>query len=443
VNIGFISLGCSKNRVDTEIMMAKIKESGHNIVNSLDKAEIAVINTCGFINDAKEESINTIIETGKVKAGGVLKHIIATGCLTQRYGKELFDELPELDAVVGISYINEIDNVLKKVIGENRCLLVGPPPTSFVEKGPRVLTTPAGSAYLKITEGCNNRCSYCAIPLIRGSLRSRPIDEIVFEAGELVQQGVKELVLIGQDTAAYGRDLYSDYKLAELLERVSDIEGLEWIRLMYLHPVNINDNTINAIFNLEKVIPYLDIPVQHASSYILKKMNRKHDLNHLHKLLDKLRKGIDGLVLRTTVMVGFPGETEEEFQMLYDFVKETEFDWLGVFAFTPEENTPAESMDNQVPESIKQDRCDSILKLQSKITRKKNVGRINQEQKVLISSRVSKNLYLGRGYYQAPEVDGITMVKTDSKLVKGELVNVQLKAVRNYDMIGELKNEYT
>jgi len=443
VNIGFISLGCSKNRVDTEIMMARIKQSGHNIVNSLDRAEVVIINTCGFITDAKEESIDTIIETGKLKKGGILKHIIATGCLTQRYGRELLKEMPELDGVLGISYMNVIDDVLKRVIEGERCLLVGQPPTSFIEKGPRILTTPPGSAYLKITEGCNNRCTYCAIPLIKGPLRSRPVDEVVLEAGELVKQGVKELVLIGQDTAAYGKDFCSDSCLPELLIRLSDIEGLAWIRLMYLHPVHMDDRIIEVISNSTKVVPYLDIPIQHASNKILKRMNRKHDLNHLKNILGKLRASVDGLVLRTTVMVGFPGENEDEFQDLYDFVDETEFDWLGVFAFTPEENTPAASMDFQVPDNIKEDRRDSILKLQSKITRQKNINRINQEQKILISSRISNNLYIGRGYYQAPEVDGITMVKTNSKLVKGEFVDVNLKGVRNYDMIGELKNEYT
>lgn len=443
MNIGFISLGCSKNRVDTEIMMAKLQMSGHKIVNSLEKAETIIINTCGFINEAKEEAINSIIETGNLKKYGILRYLIATGCLAQRYGSELMDELPELDGVLGISYINSIDEALKKISEGKRVFLNGPVPDIFVEKGPRYLTTPPGSAYLKIAEGCNNRCAYCTIPSIRGNLRSRPVDEIIGEARELVERGIKELVVIAQDTSAYGKDLYGNSLLGCLLEKLSQIENLDWIRVMYLHPASIDNNLIKVIAEQDKVIPYLDIPVQHASDNILKKMNRRHDLQSLKKTIEELRANINGIVLRTTVMVGFPGESEDDFQQLYDFVDEIEFDWLGSFAFVPEEGTPAYLMARQVPEEIKAQRKDAIMKLQKEITRRKNISRINTEHKILISSQIANNLYIGRGYYQAPEVDGITMVKSNSRLTKGDFVNVVLKGVRNYDMIGEIVDEST
>ncbi|MEA4925567.1 MAG: 30S ribosomal protein S12 methylthiotransferase RimO [Syntrophomonadaceae bacterium] len=443
MNVGFISLGCSKNRVDTEIMIAIMKNSGYKIVNKLDRAEIIIINTCGFIDDAKEEAINTIIETGKMKTAGFLRYLVATGCLAQRYGQELLDEMPELDGIVGISFFTEIDQVISRIQQGERVALSGKPPAVFIEKGTRILTTPPGSAYLKITEGCNNRCSYCAIPLIRGNLRSRPQPEIVREARELADRGVRELVLVGQDTAVYGSDLDEPFDLPSLLAEMNKIVGLEWIRLMYLHPAHINERIIDAIAADNKVLPYLDIPIQHSADRVLKNMNRKHDYQHLDSLIQRLRERIDRLVLRTTVMLGFPGETETDYQCLYDFVKTTRFDWLGAFAFRLEEGTPAYTMPGAVPEAVKAERLAAIMRLQQGITRRKNMDRLNAREPVLISSQASKNLYIGRAYFQAPEVDGITMVKTGAKLVKGSLVEVQLKAIRDYDMIGELVDEYS
>lgn len=443
MRVGFISLGCSKNRVDTEIMMALIKDSGYKVVDSLEKADAAIVNTCGFIDDAKEESINTIIEIGKLKEKGLLKYIVASGCLTQRYGNQLADIMPELDGVLGISPFASIVDVLDKVQRGEKVVLIKEPPAIFIEKGPRILTTPPGSAYLKITEGCSNRCAYCAIPSIKGVLRSRPVNELVAEAGELAERGVKELVIIGQDTAAYGKDLYGEYCLPELLEKISQIEGLMWIRLMYLHPAHINQRMIDAIAGNSKVIPYLDIPIQHASSKILRAMKRGHSFGYLKGLIGNLRNNIKDLVLRTTVMVGFPGEEDGDFKQLYDFVAETEFDWLGVFAFNPEEGTPAASMGDPVQEDTKTERREKILALQKRITRKKNITRINKKQKILISSRLSKNLYIGRGYYQAPEVDGVTLVKTGTQLAAGKIADVFLKGVRGYDVIGELDDEHT
>lgn len=441
MNIGFISLGCSKNRVDTEIMMALLNRAGHKIVNSVERADVVIINTCGFIEEAREESINTILETAKLKAGGILKYLVATGCLSQRYGKELFDEMPELDAVVGISSCTAINDILTDLQKGKRILKAGPPPETFVEKGPRILSTPPGSAYLKIVEGCNNRCSYCAIPSIRGNLRSRPIDELVEEARILAGQGIKELVLIAQDTANYGYDLQGKYLLSQLLKELQDEVDVDWIRLLYLHPAHINDDIINSIASLDKVIPYLDIPIQHISDKILKMMNRKHNRRYLETLIDKLKDEIEGLVLRTTVMLGFPGEEETDFEELYNFIEKVKFDWVGAFTFNPEEGTAAADLPHQIEETVKKNRLDAILKLQQKITRKKNIARINNSEEILVSGQISSNLYIGRAYFQAPEVDGITLIKSSSKLPRGKFTRVRLAGVRNYDMIGELIDE--
>ena len=443
MKVGFISLGCSKNQVDTEIMIAIMKAAGYKIVDKLYKAEIIIINTCGFIDAAKEEAINTIIKTGKMKAAGNLQYLLATGCLAQRYGQELLDKMPELDGILGISFFTDIDKAVRRIQDGERLALLGKPPELFIEKGPRVLTTPAGSAYLKITEGCNNRCSYCAIPSIRGRLRSRPRDEIVQEARELVDRGIRELVVVGQDTAVYGNDLVGKSDLPKLLKEMAAIDGLEWIRLMYLHPAHIDDQIIDTIGEEDKVLPYLDIPIQHAADQVLKSMNRQHDYQQLDSLILHLRNKIGDLVLRTTVMLGFPGESDEDFAFLLEFIRETKFDWLGAFSFTAEEGTLAFSMPDQVPEKIKQERRDAVMRLQQGITRNKNMTRIDKDEKILISSQASKNLFIGRAYFQAPEVDGITMVKSESKLVKGNFINVRLKGIRNYDMIGEPVDEYT
>lgn len=441
MDIGFISLGCAKNRVDTEIMMAILRKKGHKIVDTVKRADLVIINTCGFINDAKEEAINTIIEMGELKEKGIINYIIATGCLSQRYKNELIDEMPELDAVVGIGEYHHIDKVVEQITFGDKVVLVNSPPETFIEKGSRILTTPKGSAYLKITEGCNNKCTYCAIPSIRGNLRSYPMDELIEEAHSLVNQGVKELVLIGQDTATYGIDIGYVKGLSTLVTNLAEIPDLEWIRVMYIHPAHITNDIIEVMATENKVIPYIDLPIQHSSSSILKSMNRKHNTEELSSIINNLRQNIKDLVLRTTVMVGFPGETKADFQQLYEFIGKTEFDWLGAFKFTAEEGTSAYLLPNQIDEDIKEERLDKILKLQSKITRQKNIARINTKQKILVSSRASQNLYIGRGYFQAPEVDGITMIKTNNILEKGEFVDVVLKAVRNYDMIGVLDYE--
>lgn len=441
MKIGFISLGCAKNRVDTEIMMGLLKQQGHKIVNRTEQAEVVIINTCGFLTEAKEEAVEQILSVGKQKEQGVVRHVIATGCMAQRHPQELLEEIPELDGVVGISSFLQIADLVRRVSAGERVCEVGAKPESFIEEGPRVLTTPKGLAYLKIAEGCNNGCSYCAIPLIRGSLRSRPLSHIINEAKSWLEQGIKELVIVAQDPASYGNDTGQPGRLPELLKDLNKLPGDFWIRLMYLHPAHLVPEMMEAIAQHEHVIPYLDIPIQHIADPVLRRMNRHHDGGRLREVLAQIKQRVPGLVLRTTVMVGFPGETNQNFQHLRQFVQEIEFDWLGAFKYSPEPGTLAAHMDNQVAEDTKEERLNQIMTLQSRITRRKNVNRVGSVDKVLISSRNSDNLYVGRAYFQAPEVDGVTLVKSDQSLTIGNFSQVSLVGVRKYDMIGEVCRE--
>lgn len=441
MKVGFISLGCAKNRVDTEIMMAALKKEGHHLVFDIKKADAVIINTCGFIEEAQQEAVDTIINTGKLKENSGLRYLLATGCLPQRFGGQLLDELPELDGILGVGFIGYIAQALRDLEANRPVCKVGNTPVEFVEKGRRILTTPPGMAYLKIVEGCDNHCSYCAIPKIRGRLRSRPAEELWVEARELAESGIKELVLIGQDTAVYGLDLYGHKSLADLLVGLNEIDGLHWIRLMYVHPAHLDEQVIMLLAQDNKVVPYLDLPIQHIADSILTPMNRHHDRRYLDELLAYLHKQVPNLCLRTTVMVGFPGETEDDFKELCDFVAAAQFDWLGAFIFQGEEGTRAAGMIGQVASEVKEERLQELLHIQKKITREKNVQRIGSKQKILISSYQDKNLYLGRGYFQAPEVDGLTLVKSKGPLKKGTMAEVMLKAVRDYDMIGEVVYE--
>lgn len=441
MKIGFISLGCAKNRVDTEIMMGLVKKAGHQMVNEIEQAEAVIINTCGFISEAQEEAIDTILETGRMKDEGQLKYLLAVGCLSQRYGGQLYEEIPELDGIWGLLNPLEWESNFNAVISGKRVFSINQPPDSFVEKGSRILSTPPGWSYLKVVEGCDNRCRYCSIPIIKGSLRSRPLDDLVKEAEHLVNRGVREITLIGQDTALYGRDLYGGPRLAELVGRLDGIEGLEWLRLMYLHPAHITSELLDVLSRGNKIVPYLEIPIQHASSRVLEAMGRRHNKEHLEQLFQDIRAAVPGMVFRTTVMLGFPGETEEDFQELLYFIDKTRFDWLGAFTFQAQEGTPAYVMPGQIDEEIKALRKDKVMSMQKLITRQKNIERLNTQQRILVSSVASKKLYLGRGAFQGPEVDGITIVKSEKPLKKGCFYEVRLKAVRDFDMIGEVANE--
>ncbi|MDO4541078.1 MAG: 30S ribosomal protein S12 methylthiotransferase RimO, partial [Syntrophomonadaceae bacterium] len=370
---------------------------------------------------------------------GGLRYLIAAGCLSQLHGQELLDELPELDAVVGVAHFTDMVSIVEAVERGERVCRGGPAPVMFTEKGPRVVSTPPGSAYLKIADGCDNRCSYCAIPDIRGRLRSRPVQELYQEAAELVKKhGIRELTVIAQDSARYGHDLGGQDLLPELLAALDAVDGLEWVRLMYLHPAHMNDAIIEAIAASAKTVAYLDIPIQHASDRILNSMNRRHDRAAMARLFAHLRSAIPDVALRTTVMVGFPGETDDDFRILCDFIAETQFDWLGAFVYNPQQNTPAAALSGAVPDDVKAMRLDTVMQMQREITRQRNLTRVGRSEKILVSSRISRNLYSGRSCFQAPEVDGLSLVRTPRQLKTGEFVEVVYEALRDYDLIGDL-----
>lgn len=436
--VGFISLGCPKNQVDTEIMLGLLDQRGYVIVNRAEEADIVVVNTCGFITPAKEEAIDTLLEMARLKEIGKLKYLVATGCLAQRYGRELLKEIPELDAVVGVSSFTSITDVLDRLRRGERFCLVGELPSIFTEKGPRILSTQPGSAYLKIAEGCDNRCSYCAIPLIRGRFRSRPVMELVTEAEWLAAQGVKELVLVAQDTTMYGQDLFDEPVLSCLLRELARIEGLDWIRVMYAHPARITPGVVEALASEAKVIPYLDLPIQHSTNKILRRMGRGYRGEDILSLLERIRREVPGLVVRTTVMVGFPGESEEDFTSLCSFVATAKFDWLGVFAYCQEEGTPAGAWEDTVAAEVKEARKARILDMQKPITYRHNQSRLGKVEKILVGGVDGRGQYWGRGYYQAPGVDGITLLNTTGFLKPGQIVEARLVDVSDYDLIGEV-----
>ncbi len=436
--IGFISLGCSKNRVDTEVMLGLLDREGYIIVNKLEEADIVIVNTCGFITPAKEEAVNTLLEMAELKKKGVIKKLIAAGCLVQRYANDLAREIPEIDGLVGVSHFTRIAEAVRRLEGEGQCFLVGEFPPRLDGGGKRLLSTPPGWAYLKIAEGCDNRCSYCAIPLIRGHFRSRPLPEIVAEAEWLSQLGVKELVLIAQDTSMYGRDIDGDIDLAVLLEHLSNVHGIEWIRVMYTHPLHLNQRMIEVMAKEPKVIPYLDLPVQHANDAILSRMGRGYSRSRLARLLDELRSRLPELVLRTTVMVGFPGEDESRFEDLCLFIQESCFDWLGAFTYSPEEGTAACRWVDDVPEKEKRRRWCRVMEIQSEITSERNRARVGRVERILVEGSIGPGTYQGRGYYQAPEVDGITVIKSERALKAGQMVEARLVGWRGYDMVAEV-----
>lgn len=438
MNIAFISLGCSKNRVDTENMMADLQSRGHRIVNRLKQADAVVVNTCGFILEAKQETIESILETAELKKSGRLKLLIATGCLSQRYGPELFKELPEVDGFLGVGDIHRLPEVIDRCARGERVLDLPTIPSFYMESGQRLLTTPPGLAYLKITEGCDNRCNYCAIPLIRGPLRSRPVEDLAAESERLAAKGVKEIVLIGQDITVYGTDLdRAANNIWKLVERLDSIEGIQWIRLMYAHPLRVDQDFVRC-FEIPKVVPYLDMPVQHASSRILQRMGRGYDRRHIEKTVEFLRKRVPGIALRTTLMTGFPGESKSDHRENISLLKELAFDWVGVFTYSREEGTPAAKMKNSVSTQTKEDRREELMALQREITFAKNKDRVGHSCTVLIEKRLKPGLYKGHAEFQAPEVDGYIKVHTGGQeLKRGEFCRVKLVKSAGYDMVGQ------
>ena len=434
-SVGMISLGCPKNQVDGEALLAKLSQAGYNIVNTIEASDVMIVNTCGFIEDAKTEAIETILEVAQYKEAGLISAIVVTGCLAERYQDEILKEMPEVDAVIGIGANADIVKVCDKA-------LCGIKTSSYPNKcylpldGERVLSTPSHWAYLKISDGCDNKCSYCAIPGIRGRFRSRDMDSVVDEARLLASKGVKELILVAQDTTKYGQDLYGEYSLDRLLKRLVKIDGIEWIRLFYCYPQRITDSLIETIAAEEKICNYIDIPLQHADKNVLKSMNRVGDAEEYKALIEKMRKAIPDLALRTTFMVGFPGETEEQFANLSDFVKEVKFDKMGCFAFSPEEDTPAYDMDNQIDDDVKKRRQEILMNTQFYITEVSNKNRVGNVYKVIVDN-IDDGKYIGRSYMDSPEIDSGIIFTSDKKINIGEFVFVKITDYDGYDLIGE------
>lgn len=439
--VGMVSLGCCKNQVDAEKMLAALQQAGFAVTGNQWDADAVIINTCGFIEDAKREAIENILEVAALKKEGRLKAVIVTGCLAERYRDQIMEELPEVDAVVGIGANQDIAQIVSAAL-EGRPYNAYGEKTDFSLEGERVLSTPFYTAYLKIAEGCDNCCTYCAIPMIRGRFRSRKLEDILAEAKTLAAQGVKELVVVAQDTTRYGEDLYGAPRLCALLQALTEIEGIEWVRTLYTYPERITDELIDLVAGNAKLTKYFDIPIQHCNNRILQRMNRRGDKQSIEALLDKLRARIPGVTLRTTLIAGFPGETEEEFAELCDFVQRQRFDRLGCFAYSPEEDTPAAGFPGQLEEQQKADRAEIIMQQQLRIAEEKNAAKFGTRQKVLIEGYDNYiKCYFGRSESDAPEVDGKIFFVSDTPLNIGDFAIVRINDCIDYDLLGEKINE--
>lgn len=440
MNIYFISLGCDKNLVDSENMLGILNENGYRITDNEKEADIIIVNTCCFINDAKQESINTILEMAEYKKSGSVKGLIVAGCLAERYKEEILSEIPEVDALLGttsfVDILKAIDNITKgnrHIEFDNLDLL---PKTN----GKRMLTSGTYSTYLKIAEGCDKHCTYCIIPQVRGNYRSVELAELIKEAQYLAQQGVKELILVAQETTLYGVDLYGEKSLHKLLKKLCEVEGIEWIRILYCYPEEITDDLIEVMKEEPKICPYLDLPIQHASDRILKLMGRRTTKQDLIDIIAKLRKNLPNITLRTTLITGFPTESEEEHVELLEFVKKMRFDRLGVFTYSKEDNTPASKLKPQVLAKVKKQRQKEIMKQQQSIVFEKTENQKGNSYEVLIEGRIAdeENIYIGRTYMDAPQVDGFIFVRSERELISGEMVKAYVTGAKGYDLIGEL-----
>ena len=445
MKIGVVSLGCPKNLVDSETMLGLIHEENYEITNDPSEAEIIIVNTCGFIESAKEESINTILQMAEYKKSGSCKYIIVTGCLSQRYAEELFNELPEADAIAGVEVYDEIGSIIKRVMNGERFIMLerSKPDVIYTSKEtflPRILTTPSYTAYLKIAEGCDNCCSYCAIPKIRGPYRSKQMEQVLKEAKALADNGVKELIVVAQDTTRYGEDLPGGkLLLADLLKELNKIESLKWIRVMYCYPNNFTDELIETFASLDKVCKYADLPLQHASNRLLASMNRYDTREEVEMLLAKLRKRIPGIVIRTTFIVGFPGETDADFEELKEFVEQQRFENAGVFAYSQEEGTVAGAMPNQIPDEIKQERYHELMALQAQISEEIHKDTEGQTLEVLVEGieEDGSGLHYGRSYREAPDIDGLVFIENPGDIKPGCFVKVNILQGFTYESVGE------
>ena len=439
MNILFISLGCDKNLVDSEVMLGLLDKKGYQIVDSEEDADIIVVNTCCFIHDAKEESIQTILEMAEYKKEGKLKALIVTGCLAQRYQQEIIDEIPEVDAVLGTTSYDHIVEAVEEALAGNGHVVLEDVDALPDVKEKRLVTTGGHYAYMKIAEGCDKHCTYCIIPKLRGNYRSVPMEKLLAEAKDLADQGVKELILVAQETTVYGKDLYGEKSLHKLLRELCKISKIQWIRILYCYPEEIYDELIQTIKEENKVCHYLDLPIQHASDAVLKRMGRRTSKAQLVEIIEKLRKEIPDISLRTTLITGFPGETQEQHEELKDFVDEMEFDRLGVFTYSPEEDTPAATMTEQIPEEVKEDRQAELMELQQEIAFDLAEDMVGREVLVMIEGTVAdENAYVGRTYKYAPNVDGLIFINTDEELMSGDFARVRVTGALEYDLIGEL-----
>ena len=439
MKILFISLGCDKNLVDSEVMLKLLEEKGYQFTDDETEADVIVINTCCFIGDAKEESVNTILEMAEYRKSGSCRALIVTGCLAQRYQKEILDEIEEVDAVLGTASYDAVAETVEKVLGGQKELRFESIDRLVPDQGGRVLTTGGHYAYLKIAEGCDKRCTYCIIPKLRGHFRSVPEEQLLAEAQRLADQGVKELILVAQETTVYGVDLYGEKRLPQLLTKLARIPGIRWIRVQYCYPEEITEELIQVIKNEPKVCHYLDLPIQHASDRILKRMGRRTTQADLRRIIGRLREEIPDICLRTTLISGFPGETEDDHEELMRFVDDCEFDRLGVFPYSAEEDTPAASMPDQIPEEVKEERRAELMELQQEIAFEKAEEMAGRELTVMIEGKVAdENAYVGRTYKDAPGVDGYLFLNTDETLMSGDFARVRVTGALEYDLIGEL-----
>ncbi len=440
--ICFVSLGCDKNLVDSEIMLGLCRDAGFVLTDDETEADVAVVNTCCFIHDAKEESIQTLLELGQLKAEGHLKVLVACGCLAQRYAKEMREEIPEVDALVGTTAFDRIVPVIRQALEGSRAEAIADLKQLPVPEVRRVNTTGGYTSYLKIADGCDKHCTYCIIPKIRGDFRSVPMEHLLKEAEELARGGVTELILVAQETTVYGTDLYGRKMLPELLRGLCRIDGLHWIRILYAYPEEVTDELIEVMAEEDKICHYIDLPIQHASDSILRRMARRTNQEELREIVGKLREAMPDIAIRTTLITGFPGETQEDFEELYRFVNEMEFDRLGVFPYSAEENTPAATMPDQIPEEVKTSRRDEIMELQQEIAFEAAEAMIGRELEVLIEGKLpEEDVYLGRSYKDAPGVDGYVFVECDHELLSGQYVRAKIYEAKDYDLMAVIAEE--
>lgn len=439
--IGVVSLGCPKNLVDSEIMLGLLKKSEFEITSDKKKADIIIVNTCGFIETAKQESVNTILEMAQAKSRNC-ELLIVTGCMAERYREQIMQQIPEVDAVLGTGNYSEIADIIDKAYGGEKAVAYGKLEEKAYLENERVLTTGKGYAYLKIAEGCDNCCTYCIIPSLRGHYRSRKLEDITAEAARLAQAGIREIILVAQDTTRYGTDIYKERKLVELLRQLSAISGIDWIRLLYCYPEEIDAALIREIADNDKVVKYMDIPVQHASDKILKRMGRRGTRDEVARLLTDLKTAVPGISLRTSLIVGFPGEDEEDFEQLRAFVGEMQFDRLGVFTYSKEEDTPAAGFPDQVPKRLKEKRQKALMLLQQEIMLEKNRQRLGRQYKTIVEGVADDGIfYYGRTYAEAPDIDGTIYFTSPEPLSAGEFVDVKILNTDDYDLIGEVCHE--